>query len=60
MQGNVLLGIPVLLTILAVLAVGLRFYVRTRGKSLLGWDDWVMLLAVVSIGENYSGESKPR
>lgn len=48
MLKNVALGIPVTFTVLAVLLVALRFYARTRMKTGLGWDDWIMLLAVVS------------
>lgn len=48
MLKNVALGMPVTFTVLAVLLVALRFYVRTRMKTGLGWDDWTMLLAVVS------------
>lgn len=48
MLKNVALGMPVAFTVLAVLLVALRFYIRTRMKTGLGWDDWTMLLAVVS------------
>lgn len=49
MPGDVVLGMPVAFTILSAFAVALRFYARTRMKMRLGWDDWIMLLAVVSI-----------
>lgn len=51
MLKNVALGMPVAFTVLAVLLVALRFYVRTRMKTGLGWDDWTMLLAVVSASD---------
>lgn len=48
MLGNVVIGVPLAFTILAVLVVALRIYIRARIKAGLGWDDWTMLLAVVS------------
>lgn len=48
MRGDVVIGTGLTFTVLAVLAVALRFYARTRTKTGLGWDDWTMLLAVVS------------
>lgn len=51
MQGDVILGVPLAFTILAVIATLLRVCVRARMKTGLGWDDWTMLLAAVSISE---------
>lgn len=46
MQGNLLLGLPVAMTVLSIITVSIRFYVRSTGN--LGPDDWTMLLALVS------------
>jgi hypothetical protein len=37
------------LTGLAAIVVALRFYVGKKNKRQWGWDDWLMLLAVVSL-----------
>ncbi|KAK6605986.1 integral membrane protein [Botrytis cinerea] len=48
MEGkNALLGTPVVFTILAVIAVAIRFWVRITHNARLGWDDWLMLIAMV-------------
>jgi hypothetical protein len=44
-----IIGIEAPLTLIAVLFVGARFYSRTCVKYVLGWDDWVMLAAMVDI-----------
>lgn len=52
MEGkNALLGTPVAFTILAVIAVAIRFWVRITHNARLGWDDWLMLIAMVSDGK---------
>jgi len=42
------LSVPLTFTILDVIAVALRFFVRTRKRNILGWDDWAMLLALMT------------
>lgn len=42
------LGVEITLTTVAALVVLARFYARTYIKRLLGWDDWLMLGAMVS------------
>ena len=34
---------------LAIIAVALRFYTRIVTKAGLGWDDWLVLAAVISV-----------
>jgi hypothetical protein len=40
-------AIATIMTILAVLAVGLRFWARLVKKSGLSWDDYIILPALV-------------
>jgi hypothetical protein len=42
------LGVEITLTFIASLFVAARFYSRTYIKHVLGWDDWLMLVAMVS------------
>jgi hypothetical protein len=44
--GPSILGASYLLTILAGVSVGLRMYTRIKVTVQVGWDDWVMLLAM--------------
>ena len=36
-------------TILAIISVSLRFYTRRFTKESLGWDDWLLLAAVIAM-----------
>ncbi|KUJ18478.1 uncharacterized protein LY89DRAFT_780548 [Mollisia scopiformis] len=46
-RGPMIVGLTWTFTSLAVIAVALRFYVRKFVTRALGWDDWLMLFAVV-------------
>ena len=48
-RGPVIVGVTWALTSLSLFVVGLRFYVRRRVLHGLSSDDWLMLLAVVSL-----------
>lgn len=48
MLGHAIIVITWVFTFLAIVTVALRIYVRTNMKTGLGWDDWIMLIAVVS------------
>ncbi|KAI2464980.1 hypothetical protein F4781DRAFT_411141 [Annulohypoxylon bovei var. microspora] len=41
--------VGVIVAVLAVLSVALRFYARYYTKAGFGWDDWLILLAVIAI-----------
>jgi hypothetical protein len=43
----VVIGVEAPLTFIAALFVAARFYTRTIIKRVLGWDDWLMLAAMV-------------
>lgn len=43
-----MIGITWAFTVPAVLAVFFRFYVRIKLAIGLAWDDWIMLIALVS------------
>jgi len=47
-RKSLVIGVEVTITFLAALAVLARFYARTFIKRVLGWDDWLMLAAMVS------------
>jgi hypothetical protein len=47
-RGPAIIGVTWAFTILAVAAVGLRLYLRGKLLRSIGWDDWIMLTAVVS------------
>ncbi|KAK0666046.1 hypothetical protein QBC41DRAFT_326642 [Cercophora samala] len=47
-RGPLVMGLNYSFTVLAMMAVALRFYVRRKvGNRTWGWDDWLMLVAVV-------------
>ncbi|RYP66870.1 hypothetical protein DL769_005902 [Monosporascus sp. CRB-8-3] len=46
-RGPVVMGLNWSFTILAVVAVALRFYVRKKMPGYWTWDDWLMFVAVV-------------
>lgn len=47
-QESTVTVVGAIMIVLAVLAVIFRFYTRYRLKSVLGWDDWMALVAVAS------------
>lgn len=47
-HGPLIMGIVWAFTAVAIAAVGLRFYLRVKLLNLVGLDDWIMLLALVS------------
>lgn len=46
-QGPQLLVVGIILLILSTAVVVLRIWVRLFMKNTAGWDDWLMVLAVV-------------
>ena len=46
LRGHYMAGI-IVVTIIAVLIVWLRFYIRAFVSCNLWWDDWIMLVASV-------------
>jgi hypothetical protein len=49
--GNVLAA-AIVLPVIAIMVVGLRFYLRVTTTAKLGADDWATLAALVSILKN--------
>lgn len=47
-----LYGIDVSFTVLAVIAVGLRFLARHRSAGSHGWDDWLVLISMFILFAN--------
>lgn len=45
-KGGVVLGISILMTILAIMAVALRFLSRKLSRAGFWWDDWVIVMAL--------------
>jgi hypothetical protein len=43
----IVIGVEAPLTFLAAVVVVARFYARTCIKRVLGWDDWLMMAAMV-------------
>jgi hypothetical protein len=43
------IGVEAPLTFVAAMFVAARFYARTIIKRVLGWDDWLMLAAMVGL-----------
>ena len=43
------LAAAIMIPIVAIAAVGLRFWQRTSGKAGIGLDDWTILAALVSL-----------
>jgi hypothetical protein len=59
MEGKyALLGTPVAFTILALITVVIRFWMRIKHNARLGWDDWLMLIAMVSDGNYFPKETR--
>ena len=48
-RGPLIMGFGWTFTILAIIAVGFRFYLRRRFGSGSGWDDWLMFIALVCL-----------
>lgn len=48
-RGPAVVGISWAFTIVALVAVGLRMYVRKTIIKSIAWDDWLMCLAMVNI-----------
>lgn len=46
-QGPQLLIVGVILLALSIIVVALRLWVRLYMKNTAGWDDWIMVVAVV-------------
>lgn len=49
-----LYGIDISFTLLAVMAVGLRFWARARSAGSYGWDDWLVLVSVPLVFTNFA------
>jgi hypothetical protein len=47
--GNSLLGVSVALSVLQIVFVASRFYTRRLQRQRYGWDDWIMLFALVCV-----------
>lgn len=47
-RGPEVVGALTTLTIVATIAVAMRFLARRVSGSLYGWDDWLILFALVS------------
>lgn len=47
-RAGLLFGFMVPLAVLMTATVAIRFYIRGYVRRVLGWDDWIMLLAWVS------------
>ena len=43
------LAAAIVLPVVAIIAVGLRFWLRSSGKAGIGLDDWITLAALVSL-----------
>ncbi|KAI0479888.1 hypothetical protein F4859DRAFT_530031 [Xylaria cf. heliscus] len=46
-RGDVIIGVSWTLTTICTLFVAFRLYQRSRPPTRLGWDDWIILLALV-------------
>lgn len=58
-RGPAIVGVLWAFTTIAVLAVALRLYLRSRILHSVGWDDGFMVAAVVSLYSKLSDRSKP-
>ncbi|KAI0531613.1 hypothetical protein GGR58DRAFT_493084 [Xylaria digitata] len=47
-DGDATLGVSGLVITLAVMFVALRFYTRIFTRQGLRWDDWLILIAVIT------------
>jgi len=48
-NGNTLVGVSIALSVLQIGLVAARFYTRRLQRERYGWDDWVMLIALVCV-----------
>lgn len=48
-RAGLLFGFMVPLAVLMTIIVAIRFYIRGYTRRVLGWDDWIMLLAWVRL-----------
>lgn len=48
-RGSGFLACSTIITVAALITVTLRFYVRARIVHAVGWDDWIILLAMVTV-----------
>lgn len=48
-RGPWVVAVTWIFTAFATIAMALRLYVRRKLKVKLGWEDWIMLIAVVSV-----------
>lgn len=48
-RGSGFLACSAVITVAALTTVTLRFYVRARIVHAVGWDDWIILLAMVTV-----------
>lgn len=48
-RGSGFLACSTVITVAALITVTLRFYVRAGIVHAVGWDDWMILLAMVKI-----------
>jgi hypothetical protein len=46
-DGLCLMGVSIAMSVLQIIFVALRFYTRRLQREKYGWDDWVMLIALV-------------
>jgi hypothetical protein len=53
-RGPMVVGVTWIFTAVAIAVVGLRFIIRKKRQVSWGWDDWIMLMAVVRIREERS------
>lgn len=51
--GGALYGVALASVIIALIAVCSRTFVRARIVHALGWDDWIIILAIVSKYSSY-------
>ena len=46
-QASRIYAVMTSLTVLCIIVVAVRFFARSKGRSRLYWDDWIMFLALV-------------
>ncbi|KAI1213729.1 uncharacterized protein F4807DRAFT_456276 [Annulohypoxylon truncatum] len=46
-RGPAILGVAWALTIVCLIFTGVRIYIRRRAPSVLGWDDWLIVVAAL-------------
>lgn len=53
-QKAELYGIDISFTLLAVMAVAMRFWARWRSLGKYGWDDWLVLISLFLVFINFA------